>query len=252
MVYLVFLFLYLAVGFIDNIDAVDKISTQWSYITILNFCFLFYHYLIKKELIRTSFFKDRILISYILFLTFCLISFFYTFNLVESIVVFQRFLVGLITIFSLCLIIDKLKSNAFLKISIAFSIYLFFEGFYILWIFIENYDFSTEFGRSQLQKGFAANINIAAFSISMKLPFIIYIFSQIKRKIILKILLILLVSSCIFSMILTGSRGALLSVYSQMFLLLIYFLYTFKSKRFVVFKNIFYPFSIFHDCLFCF
>ena len=145
MVYLVFLFLYLAVGFIDNIDAVDKISTQWSYITILNFCFLFYHYLIKKELIRTSFFKDRILISYILFLTFCLISFFYTFNLVESIVVFQRFLVGLITIFSLCLIIDKLKSNAFLKISIAFSIYLFFEGFYILWIFIENYDFSIEF-----------------------------------------------------------------------------------------------------------
>ena len=161
-------------------------------------------------------------------------------------------MVGLITIFSLCLIIDKLKSNAFLKISIAFSIYLFFEGFYILWIFIENYDFSTEFGRSQLQKGFAANINIAAFSISMKLPFIIYIFSQIKRKIILKILLILLVSSCIFSMILTGSRGALLSVYSQMFLLLIYFLYTFKSKRFVVFKIFFYPFSIFHDCLFCF
>ena len=241
MAYLVFLILFLAVGFLDNINAVDKISTQWVYITILNFFFLFYHHIVIKKPIRINFLKERILISYILFLIFCLISFFYTFNLVESIVVFQRFLIGLITIFSLCLIIDNLKSNAFLKISIVFSIYLFFEGFYILWIFVENYDFSNEFGRSQLQKGFAANINIAAFSISMKLPFIIYVFSEIKRKIILKICLIIIVSGCIFSMILTGSRGALLSLYSQIFLLFIYLLFTFKSKGFIVFKNIFLP-----------
>lgn len=240
MVPLVFLVLFLGVGFVDNFEAVDKVSAQWLYLSIINFFYISYTHFFTENPIYKTFLKNKIILSYLVFLIFSLFSIFFSINKVESIIVFQRFIIGLITIYSISSILLSIKKNKLLIISYIFSACLIIEASYILSIFLENFDFTKEFGRSQLQKGFAANINIAAFSIAMKLPFLIFLYSKIQKNLIIKLLIIIALSISIFSMILTGSRGALLSLYSQIGIVLILLLIL--KNRFFIIKGFLIPY----------
>lgn len=240
MISLIFLVLFLGVGFVDNFEAVDKVSTQWLYLSSLNFIYISYAHFFNVNLIYKSFIKSKIILSYFAFLFFCLFSIFFSLNKIESVIVIQRFIIGLFTIYSLSTILSSLKKNRLVLISYVLSAFLLIEAVYILSIFIENFDFTKEFGRSQLQKGFAANINIAAFSITMKLPFMIYLYSKIQKNFFFKLLLIVALSISIFAMILTGSRGALLSLYSQIGLVII--LIIFLKDRIQLVKGFLIPY----------
>ena len=79
---------YLCLGFIPNWEAVDKIAPQWLYLTILNLCCGIYLFINRKI------YKDRInrvlsswmSISYISFVLWAALSYFYAINSTEVLV----------------------------------------------------------------------------------------------------------------------------------------------------------------------
>ena len=85
---------YLCVGFIPNLDAVDKIAPQWLYLSVLNLSCGIYLLLYRKT------FKERIAsvlsswmsIFYIAFVIWAALSYFYAINPTEVLVNIVRHL----------------------------------------------------------------------------------------------------------------------------------------------------------------
>ena len=84
--------LYLSIGFIPNLNAVDKIAPQWIFMTILNgvglvyiaYNQVFYHYSIKFTL------SSPMTLTYIGFIIWASLSYFYAINPTEVIVNITR------------------------------------------------------------------------------------------------------------------------------------------------------------------
>ena len=79
---------FLLVGFIPNIDAVDKIAPQWLYLSILNLScalFLFFNRKSFKERFTTVL-TSYMSISYISFVVWAALSYFYAINPTEVLV----------------------------------------------------------------------------------------------------------------------------------------------------------------------
>ena len=219
-VYLSYLLLisYLSVGFVPYLGALDKYATQYLFVSILNLISIVY---IFFEFDIRTIFKKSIFLLYILFFIWGLLSYFQALNKTEVIVSSSRILVYLFTLFNLFFLQKKIK-NLFQTICVIFTVILAVEVVYIFLEFIELYD-SKNFNRSSQLRGFTGNINIAAFSLLLKIPFTFFLLEKIKK---LKYILGLLFYSTVFSTLLTlASRGAnilsviLLIVYSIFHLL---------------------------------
>ena len=87
-----FIILYLCIGFIPNLSAVDKIGPQWLGMNILNIVvisYLFYNYKnYKNSLIR--FLNSKLTLLYGIFIIWAACSFFYAINQTEQIVNITR------------------------------------------------------------------------------------------------------------------------------------------------------------------
>ena len=119
----------------------------------------------------------------------------------------------------------------------------------ILITFILNYNATIveKVGRLTVYKGIAGNINIAAYSIVFKSIALLYLINIIKSK-VLKLTGIIILIGAFFSVALTGSRGALLSIYVVILGYFIYNIYKFYKTRKIndILKTLFYviPFTI--------
>ena len=78
----------LSVGFIPNLEAVDKIAPQWLYLSILNLICGIYLYLNRKNFVESisSVISSKISISYIAFVLWAALSYFYAVNSTEVLV----------------------------------------------------------------------------------------------------------------------------------------------------------------------
>ena len=232
-VYKVIIVLYLIVGAVPIFDALDKVVTQWFYLNILNTIALIFLYLRSNSLNKYIFNKSSIL--FFSLVIWSAITIFFSINSVESIVVLSQFFAIAIGFLVVLVCISKID-NGFKLISNIISLYLIAELISIYLPFASDIETARNqiFSRSSLFLGFAANVNITAFSIIYKIPFFIYSILQLKKINPLLIIFTLTVFSLIIfaSGTLNSTRGAILTyTFLAPILLTISLLIYVKSKK---------------------
>ena len=219
--YFIFILLLLSTEFISNLGAVDKIGPQWLYLGIINGIIIIY--IFSKNIDIKSLFQFKITNSYLLFICFCLLSMFFSVNLIESLNYFSRILLIFVTFINFTILIKKVNINNILWL---LSFFLAVESIIIFDQFVNLFDPTVEFGRNSKLIGVASNINIAGFSIALLLPFALQLFTSLKHNLV-KVIFLFILSISSFSAFLTGSRGAAICV---TIVFLAYFIKAFMLK----------------------
>ena len=203
--------LYLSTGFIPNLSAVDKIAPQWIFITILNglgLIVLAYNQKFFSSSIKFTL-RSHMSLTYIGFIIWASLSYFYAINPTEVIVNITRqvnvLLMYLLMGIFLFSINNKIRFICWVIVAI-----LCIEAYAVI-IEAKSMIDLTGFISSGSLKGVTANRNITAFSLAIKIPFILFLFHQIKKRAFIGLLIILtfLVLVCL-SMI--QSRASFLGV----------------------------------------
>ena len=212
--------LYLLVFTVSENQTMDRMAPQIFVLSILNVFSMLYlyftHQILKideriKMLIKVPSYQVILLIA-IIFIS-ILFSFLFSINIVESIIAANNIFQVLITIFVLIFLLKSIKSLKIFSFSLILFI-LFLESLLVFYQIIDyylTYDVFGKFGRTFEIRGFTGNINITAFSIAYKLPFLIYIIDKESRLFRLVILNIILFISSI-DLFHLSSRGAILSL----------------------------------------
>jgi len=228
---------YLAIGFIPNLSAVDKIAPQWLAMTIINLTGLIFLFINRNNFSVqiNSTLKSTLSITYLVFITWAAFSYFYSINPTEVLVNIAR----QVNVLLMYLILGILIYDFPLKIkfiSWVIFIYLVIEVYAVL---VDAQTMLSNNGQiiGNALKGVTANRNITAFSIVAKIPFTLFLLHSLSKNLLkgFNIILIFLSLVCI-SMI--QSRAAYLAVG---FILLSYSLlniklYLEKRKRIQLFK----------------
>ena len=112
-------------------------------------------------------------------------------------------------------------------------IFLFIESGYIFFRIIEYYYIYDlrlgDFTRTFYIRGFTGNINISAFSLAYKIPFLCYGF-LIEKKLFIKIIISIFFIVSIIDIFHLGSRGAILALLTT---IIIYSIFIFRKKSLV-------------------
>ena len=236
----IFIIGFMCVGFIPNWEAVDKIAPQWLYLSILNLCIGVYLFLNRKN------YSDRIIsvlsswmsIFYISFVVWAGISYFYAINPTEVLVNVVRHFNTLFMFLHLGILLYNIKDKNRLA-SIAIAGILAIEVYAVLEQALEMYK-AGAINPGEL-KGVTANRNITAFSIAIKIPYVLYLIIR-NPKHWVKFLYSILVFFSLFSLSMIQSRASFVAAALIAILLILWttILYL-KSKSLKVFlPNLFY------------
>ena len=246
----IFIILFLLVGFVPNLDAVDKIAPQWLYLSFLNFfCGLFI--LFNKTKFQeqlASVLSSLMSLTYILFVTWASISYFYAINSTEVIVNIVRQFNTLFMFLHFGILLYKIKDKKRL-LSLIIMVILAIEVYAVLEQALEMYK-AGSISPGNL-KGVTANRNITAFSIAIKIPFVIYLL-LFSNKIYKKIFYGFLIFLSLFSISMIQSRASYIAVFLIGLLILLYSAYNYyKTKSFKELSiNLFYVIPFFLAILF--
>ena len=220
---------FLSVGFVPNLEAVDKIAPQWLYLSLLNFScsiFLFINNRKFQEQL-SSVLSSMMSLTYILFVLWAAFSYFYAINPTEVIVNIVRQFNTLFMFLHLGILIYNIKDkNRLLSLSI--MVILALEVFAVLEQALEMYK-AGSISPGNL-KGVTANRNITAFSIAIKIPFVIYLV-LISDKIFKKILYSFLIFLALFSITMIQSRASYIAVSLTGILIFLYSSFNYYKKK---------------------
>jgi len=223
----IFIILYLIIGFLPNFNAVDRIAPQWLYMSIVNLIsisIVFYHRNYLTEIVK-SFFDKKATLIYSIFFVWACGSYFYAINPTETLVNLSRQFNVLLMLFSMFIFLN-LMNNKITFISWIIALILLLESSNVLTQLVEfiktgSFDSRYEIVQGLKKiKGFAANRNITAFSMVIKLP-IIFLLIFNNNKYWLKLFLSLVILISLVGLFVLGSRASIIA------LLLIYIAYTF-------------------------
>ena len=227
---------YLCLGFVPNLQAVDKIAPQWVGMTLLNLASVSVFFYFKKSVkdIISKVVTPHLTLFYIGFIVWAGLSYFYAINSTEVVVNITRQVNVLFMFLSMAILLFNLKNKGRF-ISSILSIILLVEIYSVLTEALEMINSSGVISPGIL-KGLTANRNITAFSIAIKIPFILYLIeSKIKNRTRLlltgEIFLALLSLSMIQSRASFIAIGIIVSGYLSMQMIL-YFKQTKKLRQF--------------------
>ncbi len=206
----IFIIGFLSVGFIPNWDAVDKIAPQWLYLSILNLCcgiYLFLNRKIYKDRI-TRVLSSWISISYTAFVLWAAISYFYAVNPTEVLVNIVRHFNTLFMFLNLGILIYNIKNkNSLLSLAImsilAIEVYSVLDQALVM--------FNDGAINPVELKGVTANRNITAFSIAIKIPYVLYLIIS-NHKLWVKLIYAFLVLLSLFSLSMIQSRASFVAI----------------------------------------
>ena len=203
--------LYLCIGFIPNLEAVDKIAPQWLVMNILNLISLitFYNYREKLSTPITATLFSGMSISYIGFILWAGFSYFYAINPTEVLVNITRQINVIMMFLSMGILLYNMKSKRTFVCWVITTISV-IEIYYVLNEALGMIN-TTGFITPGNLKGVTANRNITAFSLAIKIPFILYLINYLRKK-ILKIALIGLIFLILVGLSMIQSRAAFISV----------------------------------------
>ena len=206
-----FLIAYLCIGFTPNLEAVDKIAPQWLLMGVVNtltVLYIGYHRVSYGQRI-TQTLSTFLSITYIGFIVWAACSYFYAINPTEVIVNISRQVNVLMMFLGMGFFVYSLKSKTTF-LSFVITAILSIEIYAVLNEALQMVNASGVINAGIL-KGVTANRNITAFSIAIKIPFVLFLIYK-NQKIIYKLILggIILLSILCISMI--QSRAAFLAV----------------------------------------
>jgi hypothetical protein len=207
----ILIILYLCIGFIPNLEAVDKIAPQWVAMTSLNLVsilIIFYH---KKTISKTITVSivSGISITYIGFIFWAASSYFYAINPTEVIVNITRQANVLLMMLFMGILLFKMKQKP-VFISWVITLILSIEVYSVLNEAL-NMISNTGIISSGDLKGVTANRNITAFSLAIKIPFTLYLILRLK-KISFKLLLGGLIFLSLTSLTMIESRASFIAI----------------------------------------
>lgn len=199
----IFLYLLLLIGFLPAFGAVDKVGFQWFYLAVLNSSILLYS-IITKEIFHIS--LNKSFLSLFVFFLISVFSLFSTLNIGESVIEIFRYSTLITTLLIFYNLSKSLEIDIFYFQKVI-TVILFLEVIYfytLLW-----YDFN--FNGIINIKGISSNINIQAFSLVLKMPFVLLPFFSSKFKSSYISLISIWLSISILFII--SSRAAFLSLF---------------------------------------
>ena len=202
---------YLSIGFVPNWEAVDKIAPQWLVMSIINLVGLFYIYYNRTIFLNAvnSILSSFLSLTYIGFILWAGASYFYAINPTEVIVNITRQVNVLLMFLIMAILIYNLPKKTNL-ISWVITLIL---GIELYAVIIEAQGMITSTGgiSSGNLKGITANRNITAFSIAIKIPFVLFLISiQVKKY--LKALLTFFIFLSLFCLSMIQSRASFIAV----------------------------------------
>jgi O-antigen ligase len=217
---------YLCIGFVPNWEAVDKIAPQWLTMGIINLASTLY-VLWRTEAYEhkiSKVVKSAITLFYLGFFLWAGLSYFYAINPTEVLVNMARHTNTFFMYVYMALFIQNFKDKDKL-FSWILVLILSIEVYAVLEQALEMFQ-STGVVNGGMLKGVTANRNITAFSIAIKIPFILYLF-QFKQKKVIQIALPLLTFASIFCLTMISSRASFIAVALTSFLYVVmkWFLY---------------------------
>lgn len=231
---------FLIVGFIQNIGAVDKIAPQWLYLSTINILSALYIFFNKQDFSERLFvsISSGISIFYIFFFIWASCSYFYAINQIEALVNITRHSNTLFMYLHLFIFIQNIKNKNVL-ISWVMTIFLGIEVYSVFIQALEMIDLNGVIVPGEL-KGVTANRNITAFSIAMKIPFLLYLFDKLKNKIFITSLIILLFFS-ILDLSMISSRASFVAVFLIFigYVFVCFYKYYFFSDKYSVKKIVY-------------
>lgn len=232
----ILILLYLGIGFVPNLGAVDQIAPQWLYLNSLNVLTLAYLFFNRttyqasiKILLNTKFFG-----LYVLFVLWSATSYFYAINATEVLVNLAR-VGGVFIAFFNMFILLKPMPDKFKILSMLMSIYLLFEMYMVLEPALEMIRTHTFSSRSRSLIGTTGNINIAALSMVMKIPFALYLINTSAKQ-WLKWSLRILIGLVMLSLVFIASRASYVAITLMMILygMIVFIRYKKESKMIII------------------
>ena len=232
--YLTFVLLFVIL-FVPIFGAVDKVATHFLALSILSFILSAYLCFFTKKTDDTIWLylkREPILIANLIFLIWGSLSFFYSKNIPEYIIVLSEYSLYFISIILLIVIasINKLNVNYLILMPIAA---LFIEECLLIINFLEltSYKIFNNYEVGKL-KGFSMNKNIASASLLIKIPVILYALS-IKKKVVFDVILsvILILGS---GLIVLGSARSIILGLLLVLILSVFLLVFLKNKKVIV------------------
>ena len=202
---------YLSLGFVPNLQAVDKIAPQWVGMTLLNLLsfavFLYFRNSIKEKVSKVL--TPYLSLFYVGIILWAGLSYFYAINSTEVLVNITRQVNVLLMFLSMGILLFNLKNKARF-ISWTLSIILSIEVYAVL---VEALEMISTTGviSSGTLKGVTANRNITAFSIAIKIPFVLYLIG-ILRKASVKFLLTSIIFLALLCLSMIQSRASFIAV----------------------------------------
>ncbi len=176
-----FLIAFLCIGFVPNLEAVDKIAPQWLLMSLLNIVSLLYILYFRNQfsLRITHTLSNALSYTYIGFIGWASISYFYAINSTEVLVNITRQINVLVMFLVMGIFIYNLKEKRTL-VSYVISAILVIEVYAVLNEALFMINTSGIISAGDL-KGVTANRNITAFSIAIKIPFVLFLIYKLSK-----------------------------------------------------------------------
>ncbi|MBT3444915.1 MAG: O-antigen ligase family protein, partial [Flavobacteriaceae bacterium] len=197
---------FLLVGFIPNWEAVDKIAPQWLYLSVLNLLCGLYLFIHRKNYQErfVAVLSSYMSLTYMGFVLWAAFSYFYAINPTEVLVNIVRHFNTLFMFLHLGILLYNIKDKNRL-LSLAIMAILSIEVYAVLQQALEMYKAGGI--NPGVLKGVTANRNITAFSIAIKIPYVLYLIIR-SPKLWMKIAYALLVLLSLFSLSMIQSRAS--------------------------------------------
>lgn len=205
------LILYLCIGFIPNWQAVDKIAPQWLVMSGLNLLSLLYIASNRKSLAQAISLnlKAYLTLTYIGFLIWAICSFIYAINPTEVIVNISRQLNVFMMFISMAIFLFSFKGKLRF-IPWVITLVLAVEIYAVLDQALEMINLNGIISSGSL-KGITANRNITAFSLAIKIPFILFLI-QLEKKMLIKIVLSITICLTLICLSMIQSRASFVAI----------------------------------------
>ena len=225
--------LYLIIGFIPNVGAVDRIATHWVYLNLISlFSIIYFLITSPNKTVSFGIYKNKPLLVFILFTIWATLSLFYSINFTESIISLIRLISILLAIFLLGLHIKQTE-----ELKVIFS--LIFFPIFIIEIILPTVKFfeiisivEYSFKYANDLETFTPNKNITAAIITAHMGFIFILRFYFKKLEPLFLFLILIGTAII---VFISARASIIGLILS--LLLVYVLTYIKKRENLTFLN---------------
>ena len=176
-----FLISYLCLGFVPNWEAVDKIAPQWLLMSLLNAACLAYiiYFRTNFSLRITRTLSSAMSYTYVGFIVWAALSYFYAINTTEVLVNITRQVNVLIMFLVMGIFIYNFKNKKIL-VSYVIAAILSIEIYAVLNEALLMINTNGFISAGNL-KGVTANRNITAFSIAIKIPFVLFLIYKLSK-----------------------------------------------------------------------